>query len=383
MRSPLFQSSKYKHAAGVQLLESGTEFFTALLSLINSAKTNLHLQYYALVPDNIGGEIIQALKEAAKRGVSVRILLDAFGSKAMKGAPLTDLKKAGVECRLFSPIVMYRLRVGRRMHHKIAVADAATAIVGGINISDKYRGSKGELAWLDFAVQIQGSICNDVMALCERLFYGPSYSLPKRKVSSIGEPVPVRLARQDWFLKRRQINKNLQQAVYFAQQHIVIVCSYFIPNYKMIRLLKQAAARGVSVQLYLQGKSDIRLARDAGRYWYRALLRHHISIYEFPARVLHGKLAMIDGEWLTIGSSNFNHLSNYTSIETNTEVFSKQFCSVAMDRLQKNFNLYATEIMPQIYLAEKNPFKLLRWWISWQFSNLLMLFLFNLTSKDS
>jgi cardiolipin synthase A/B len=385
MESPLFQSGNYKSADAVQMLESGTEFFSALLLLINKAKTTLHLQYYALIPDETGKEIIQALKEAAKRGVSVKVLLDAFGSKAMKGNPLSDLKKANVECRLFSPFIIYKLRTGRRLHHKIIVADAATAIIGGINISDKYRGVMGEMAWLDFALQMQGAVCTDIATLCERLFYGHKSSFKKKHVDTgnSSELTHVRIAHEDWFLKKHQVHKNLEQAIYFAKEHITIVCSYFIPNYKMIRLLKQAAARGVDIHVYLQGKSDILLARDAGRYWYRALQRHHITIYEFPARVLHGKLAMIDGKWLTIGSSNFNHLSNYTSIETNAEVYSEQFCSVVKSQLQKNFDLYAQKIAPQMYLAEKNPFRLFRWWLSWQLSNLLMLFLFNLTSKNS
>ncbi len=385
MESPLFQRGSYKSADTVELLESGAEFFSALLLLINKARTSLHLQYYALLPDETGKEVIQALKEAAKRGVSVKVLLDAFGSKAMKGDPLTDLKKASVECRLFSPLIMYKLRTGRRLHHKIIVADSATAIVGGINISDKYRGVAGEKAWLDFALRIQGSLCTEYATLCERLFHGHSPSFKKKHLHTAGssEPIPVRIAHEDWFLKKHQVHKNLEQAIYFAKERIIIVCSYFIPNYKMIRLLKKAAERGVQVQLYLQGKSDIMLARDAGRYWYRALQRYHISIYEFPARVLHGKLAMVDDKWLTIGSSNFNHLSNYTSIETNTEVYSEAFCSIVKSRLQKNFDAYAEKIAPQLYLAEKNPFRLFRWWLSWQLSNLLMLFLFNLTSKNS
>jgi cardiolipin synthase A/B len=385
MEIPLFKIGNYKSADAVQLLESGTEFFSAVLMLINHAKTTLHLQYYALSPDETGNEIIQALKEAAKRGVSVKLLLDAFGSKAMKGNPLHELKKAGVEYRLFSPVLLYKLRTGRRLHHKIIVADSVTAIVGGINISDKYKGTAGQAAWLDFALQIHGAVCADIATLCGRLLYGHKSSFKKKPLhtGTGSELIPVRIAHEDWFLKKHQVHTDLQQAIYFAKERIVIVCSYFIPNYKMIRLLKKAAESGVEIHLYLQGKSDILLARDAGRYWYRALQRQHINIYEFPARVLHGKLAMIDDKWLTIGSSNFNHLSNYTSIETNTEVCSEQFCSIVKNQLQKNFDLYAQKIAPQMYLAEKNPFRLFRWWVSWQLSNLLMLFLFNLTSKNS
>jgi cardiolipin synthase A/B len=385
MDSPLFQSGNYKSADVVHLLESGNEFFAALLQLIQGAKTTLYLQYYALTPDKTGNEVLQALKDAANRGVSVKILLDAFGSAAIKGAPLAELKKAMVEYRLFSPIRLYRLRIGRRLHHKIIIADSATAIVGGINISDKYRGTKEQIAWLDFALQLQGVVCKDIAILCERLFYSRKPSFKKKQLHNTEGimQVPVRIAHEDWFLKKRQIHRNLQQAIHFAKEHITIVCSYFIPNYKMIRLLKKAAKRGVLVRLYLQGKTDVQLARDAGRYWYRVLQRHHIAIYEFPGRVLHGKLAMIDGKWLTIGSSNFNHLSKYTSIETNAEVYHKQVCDIINDRLQKKFDLYAVQVDPQTYRSEKNPFRLFRWWVSWQLSNLLMLFLFNITSKES
>jgi cardiolipin synthase A/B len=386
MQCTLFQKEHYHSAHSIRLLQSGPGFFAEAVSLINSAKVKLHLQFYALVPDATGNTIILALKKAAKRGVAVRVLLDAFGSKAMKGAPLNGLKEAGAECRLFSPIVLYKLRTGRRLHHKIIVADEEMAITGGINISDKYKGTGDEMPWLDFALYLQGAVCRDINKICERLFYGHASSFRKKHRPAAGasqELIPARIANEDWFLKKHQVHHNLQQAIYFSRERIIIVCSYFIPNNKMMRLLKAAAARNVDVQLYMQGKSDILLARDAGRYWYRALQRYHISIYEFPGRVLHGKLAMIDGKWITSGSSNFNHLSNYTSIETNTEVLSSAFCTTVTHQLQQLFDAHAQKVPPQLYLAEKNPFKLFRWWVSWKVSGMLMAFLFRVTSKNS
>jgi cardiolipin synthase A/B len=386
MQSTLFQAGRYNSAHSIRLLQSGPQFFSEAAALIHSAKVKLHVQFYAFVPDSTGSVIIQACKEAAKRGVAVKLLLDAFGSKEMKGRPLAELKKAGVECRLFSPIILYKLRTGRRLHHKIIVADEERAIVGGINISDKYKGAGGEAPWLDFALYLEGPVCRDVNKLCGRLFYGHPSSFKRKPADTTcnaGDAIPARVAHGDWFLKQQQVHHNLQQAIYFSKETVTIVCSYFIPGNKMIRLLKAAAARGVHVQLYMQGKSDILLARDAGRYWYRALLRHHISIYEFPARVLHGKLAIVDRQWLTLGSSNFNHLSNYTSIETNAEVYSPGFCSTVSQQLQHLLAAHAQEIAPQSFLNEKNPFRLFRWWLSWQLSKLLMYFLFRVTSKDS
>jgi cardiolipin synthase A/B len=129
----------YNH---LHLLPSGTPFFTQMLQLINSATKVVHLQYYIFYLDQTGQQVLQALQQAAKRGVKVFVVVDAYASPNLA---VSEFKNHGIHLKRFSPVKIKKLAVGRRMHHKICWVDGQTALIGGINIADHYSGFNGQM----------------------------------------------------------------------------------------------------------------------------------------------------------------------------------------------------------------------------------------------
>lgn len=376
----------YNKAASLKFLQSGEEYFESLLAIIQNAQKLIYLQVYTLDPDNTGNMIIEALKQAVQRKVKVYVLVDAYGSKELGQKGIKQMREAGIHCRRFSPIVFLKFRAGRRLHHKITVADGHTAIMGGINISDKYRGDANSLPWLDFGIHVSGPVVMDLLRLCGRMYY------PDRMPDSIKhikksvpphEGYPAAIVHSDWFRRKNKINHYFKQAIRESEKDIVIICSYFIPSFRLINLLKSASRRGIHVRLYLQGKSDVPIVRNATRYFYRIFFKHRMKIFEFPERILHGKLWIVDDKVVSVGSFNFNHLSEYTSVETNIQVADAEFCATVWEELESIFKEYSIAIGEEIYLKKLSPLHRFRLWVSYTATTILMKLAFAFTSKSS
>jgi len=376
----------YNNALKLAFIQSGNEYFNALLHIIQNAKTLIYLQVYTLDPDDTGNMIIDALKEAVQRGVKVFLLVDAYGSAALGKKGIQQMRDAGIHCRRFSPILFLKFRAGRRMHHKITVADGDAAIIGGVNISDKYKGDNKTRPWLDFAVQIAGPVCIDLQKLCERTYYPEKISFSikriKNRTTENGE-YPTCFVHSDWFRRRNKINYHFKHAIRHAEKEIIIICSYFLPSFRSMALLKKASRKGIQIQLYFQGKSDVPIVRDATRFFYRIFFQHNIKVFEFPERILHGKLWMVDSKILSLGSYNFNHLSEYTSIETNIEIAHALFCKKVREELEDIFIKDAKSVPEESYLKKLGWIVRFRLWTSYTVTTLLMKTAFAFTSKSS
>ena len=376
----------YNKASQLRFLQSGDEYFSVMIDAIQRAEKVIYLQVYTLEPDNIGHTIIQALKQAARRNVIVYVLVDAYGSKLLTKNHIREMQETGIHCRRFSPIVFLKLRAGRRLHHKILVVDGQTAIIAGINVSDKYKGDQKNLPWLDFGLFVSGPVAFDLLKLCSRMYYPDrvpaSVRHLKKQITDKGI-YPTRVVHSDWFRRKNTINHYFKQAIRQAENDIIIICSYFIPSFRIIALLKSAARRGIKISLYLQGKSDVPVVRDATRFFYRIFFRHNMQIFEFPERILHGKLWMVDDKVISIGSFNFNHLSEYTSIETNVQVLHPEFCKVVRLELEDIFKKYAEPVPGDAYLKKLKLFQRFRLWVSYSATTILMKLAFAFTSKSS
>lgn len=313
--------NNYYAAEGVKLVYSGTDFFEKLVALIRSSHSILHFQTYIYDEDETGLQIAHELKEAAKRGVKIYMLLDAFGSKDLSNPFVEDLKKAGIHIRFFAPFFSKNtINLGRRMHHKVVVVDDAVALVGGINISNKYRGSATKNPWLDYAILVKGGVCEKASKICsdilnKKFIFSIQFSRAAQPVSD----TLVRFRQNDQFRRRRQISKGYLQAIKRSKSSIIFVSSYFLPGRRILKALKKAANRGVQVTIVLSANSDIILFGRATSHLYSSLMKQGITIYEWQNSILHGKIAMVDEEWVTIGSFNLNYLSALSSIELNVE----------------------------------------------------------------
>lgn len=314
----------------IELVHSGENYFFRLLRIISNAQYEIHFQTYIFENDSTGLEIAKALKEAVNRNVKVYVLLDAYGSAKLPDVFFEDLIHKGIHIRLFSPwYSRNNFYIGRRLHHKVVVVDGKIAIIGGINIANKYRGSSTEQPWLDYAVQIEGtSIAEPLGQLCKNIHLKKSRNkrIPIQSHFYKDNGASVKILRNDWLKKRNEIHKAYINALRKSDKEVIMVASYFLPGRRLSVELKKAAKRAVKVKIILSGISDLPIVMRATQYLYASLLNQGIELFEWKKSVLHGKLMVIDNEWSTIGSFNLNHLSSYGSIEMNAEINSQEFC---------------------------------------------------------
>ncbi len=351
----------YEQALSVRLVRSGSEYFAELLRLIDEAERVVHLQTYIFENDATGLTVASALKRASARGVAVFVLADAYGSSGLKGKFIRELHAAGVNFRFFAPIFSTEnYHIGRRLHHKVAVADGNRALTGGINIGDRYRGTETLVPWLDFAVWLEGEICGRLEDICSQLYAGhiPGSRRGRRRLHSPVPPseqagVEVRFRRNDWIRARREISASYKSALRSAQGSVILVASYFLPGYSLRRHLTRASRRGVDVRIMVTGQSDVPFARQAEKFLYRHLLLHGIRIFEWPESVMHGKAMTVDEGWTTIGSYNPNHLSDYLSVELNTDIRDTVFASFFAEELRQLMDTRCREVDKAEYVGAR------------------------------
>lgn len=382
------KKNTYTLASRVELVKSGNDFFEKAYHIIRNSKYKIHLQTYIFADDETGLEAIEHLSEAVKRGVEVYLLVDAFGSHELKSGTIQLIKKNGIHFRTYSPLFSgYHIRFGRRLHHKILVSDETEALIGGINFDNNYHLQGKDSPWLDYAVYVSGNICKEISIMCLRLWSGKGYF--RRKKIKIGPPdlqnnhhaISVKLDQNDWLYGKKGVSRSLVNSIIHARSSVIIMASYFLPGGKMRRALKNTAKRSIPIKIILPGLSDIRLIRYAIEYWYSWLLRNNIEIYEWNKTILHGKLMTVDNDWASIGSYNINHLSHYSSIETNLEIKNEEFCTKVKIELENVLHecrrVTADDNRKRMNLLEK-----FLYWSSFQFVRFLFSLQFKLLSKE-
>jgi len=329
-------SPAYTPCNRVKLVRGGKAYFDQLKQIIARAKESIQLQVYIFAEDETGKEVADALMEAARRGVAVYLMADGYASQHLSGSFIRQLAAAGINFRFFEPLFKSRrYYLGRRLHHKLVVADGRHALVGGINISNSYNDMPGKPAWLDFALYVEGDAANELCVLCWKTWNGfaawtsPAPCNRERQPLDIqpGEASLVRMRRNDWVRGKNQVSKTYLEIFRQAASNIIIVSSYFLPGKVLRKNMYLAARRGVKVKIVLAGASDVMIAKQAERYIYRRLLKRGIEIYEYANSVLHGKLAICDDKWLTLGSYNLNNISAFASVELNLDVKDRKFAT--------------------------------------------------------
>ena len=319
------------------LLRSGVEYFPALEAAIGAAQREIFLEAYIYTGDATGRRITRALCEAASRGVAVHVLVDGFGSKDMPKKLMEQLHEAGAKLLVYrpkiSPLTLRRERL-RRMHRKIAVADGRVAFVGGINIIDDMETPRQKPPRYDYAVKVEGPLLGPIREAAVRLWNRVALAALEHRWR-VSHPVPPHLARagsqraalvvRDNLRHRRDIEEAYLAAIGSAQQEIIIASAYFFPGTRFRRALVRAAERRVRVVLLLQGRIEYVLLHYASRALYGTFLEAGVEIYEYHRSFMHAKVAVIDGHWATVGSSNIDPFSLMLAREANVVVEDRRF----------------------------------------------------------
>jgi cardiolipin synthase len=350
---------KYLPGHSVQLLHSGDEYFSVLVNEINKAQKLIHLQVYILDNDTTGNKIISALSNAVSRGVQVFLMVDGFGSYSLHREYIKSIESKGIAFRYFSKLPFTGITLnGRRLHHKVCVIDSKIAIVGGINIADKYSGYNEKNSWLDYAILVNGEVATLLNIVCnqiwEKRFVKKSVEL---KLSSNGiDPVLVRVSRNDWFRGKNEISASYKNVLKAAKREIIIVASYFTPSARLLKILINAAKNKRQVKIVLTRNSDVFLMKQAINYLYSVLLKSGIQIFEYNEAVLHAKVCVVDREWATIGSHNLNKLSEFLSVELNLEVKDSSFANTFAEEIDKLIITKCDEIRIEDYEFKQTKF---------------------------
>lgn len=340
--------------------------------MIRGAQDTLHLQTYIYEADETGRMVGDALMDAARRKVQVYVLLDGYASQALPSEFIDELKAAGVHFRFFEPIFRSKhFYFGRRLHNKVVVADSRYSLVGGVNITNRYNDMPDKPAWLDFALYAEGPVSRDACTLCWTNWKGFPRRIKKNPCADHvagpgeGELSLVRLRRNDWVRNKLEISNSYLEMFNKAKSHITILSSYALPGIIFRKNLEKAVRRGVNVRMIITGESDVMLVKHAERYWYDWLMRNNIAIFEYTRNVLHGKLAVCDSEWMTIGSYNVNNLSAYASIELNFDVKDPALMKKVEQQLEDIINNDCVYITPEKMATTANMLRRLGQWFSY------------------
>ncbi|MDP4261326.1 MAG: phospholipase D-like domain-containing protein [Bacteroidota bacterium] len=374
------RANNYTSQNKVQLIRGGKPYFDRLLEMINKAQESIHLQTYIYDDDDTGKEVAGALKEAVKRKVEVYLVADGYASRVMGTPFIHSLKEAGIHFRFFNPLFKSkRFYFGRRLHHKVVVVDTKYAMVGGVNISNRYNDMPGNPAWLDFALYVEGEAAKELCVLCWKTWknYPVNMGLTPCEEKEIpfnfspAEICEVAMRRNDWVRRKNEISSTYVNMFRGAKSHITILCSYFLPGRVIRNQLRYAVSRGVKIKVITAGASDVVMAKYAERFMYDWLLRNNIELYEYQPSILHGKIAVCDSQWMTIGSYNINNISAYASIELNMNVRNEMFAKQAEQVLLQIADKDCVRVTKEYYKKTNNIFKQFTHWCSYEFIRLI------------
>ena len=356
---------KSRHIAeNLRLYQGGREFFPALIAAIDGATSWVQMETYLFDVFGAGADVANALVRAAERGVTVQVLVDGIGSGSLALEWQEKIRSAGVQWCVYSPLAstwsLLQPLAWRRLHRKLCVVDQRIMFCGGINVLDDwYDPNHGALTEprFDFAISCTGALAVDAAEAVTLLWWRvqAGYSARQSHLSAAWDafkaagyggrtteelaPASPDLAAnnttvahaalvlRDNLRNRSSIEKSYLKAIGQARTDIVIANAYFLPGGKLRRALVSAARRGVKVTVLLQGKYEYFMQYHASRPVYDALLREGIEIHAYAKSFLHAKVAVIDGHWATVGSSNLDPLSLLLAREANVVIEGAAFAN--------------------------------------------------------
>ncbi len=357
----------------IELLESGGQFFPALIAAINAAACEVHLETYIFADDVAGRAVVTALAAAAQRGVAVRVLVDGFGAREFVPGLGQVLIAAGASVEVYRaelPQLKLRRHRLRRLHRKLAVIDGRIAFVGGINIIDD--ADTPDLGpRFDYAVRIAGPLVTQIHASVRHLWRLVGWAKlqhrpPGSPVTPRAQDAPAGTMTAGFLIRdnlrhRRDIEDAYLTAIANSKNDIVLASAYFLPGRRFRRALLGAAARGVRVTVLLQGQVEYALLHYATQALYRVLLAGGIRIFEYHTGFLHAKVGVIDGQWATVGSSNIDPFSLLLAREANVVVQDADFSAELFASLQRAIGGGAREIVHAELARSSLPVRAMRW----------------------
>lgn len=328
----------------VELLCDGEGVLPRMLGAIDGARSQLAIEMYRFAADAVGSRFARALAEAARRGVQVRVLVDAAGSRDAPRGFFGWMRSRGIEVRGVNPLRRFFRRSpasGWRDHRKLLLADGETAFVGGLNLCREAAArSQGGGGWHDAAVRLQGPLLGGLARSFEQ-----AWSLESRFRCPPWRPfaIPPRAGPTSALLLESHaagggpFGRALRFAIRRSERSVWIANPYFLPPRSLRRELAHAARRGVDVRILVPARSDCPIVLWASQRSYAGFLRSGIRLFEWTPSMMHAKVAVVDGLWSTIGSYNLDPLSFFRNRELNVALLGPEAARQVEGMLSRDF----------------------------------------------
>jgi cardiolipin synthase len=340
----------------VEFYHEGKALYAALVEAIASARHHVHIQFFIFRPDACGQQMIEALCAAARRGVIVRFLYDSMGAHDLSRRLLRQLRRAGGRHAPFLPLLnpFYRLRVNLRNHRKIVVVDGRVAFVGGFNIGREYLGLDRRYGqWRDTHLRLEGP----AVAGLQRVFledwhfasneavggeeYYPRWTKPQgevlAQVVASGPDSEYKAIRETYFA-----------AIVRARKRVWLASPYYVPDTGLQDALCLAARSGVDVRLLILFRPDKWLPFLAARFYWGDLLAAGGKIYQYLPGMMHSKYLLVDGEWASVGTANFDNRSLFLNFEVNCQFFDRRVVQSLEERFLADLS-QSIQVDPQVF----------------------------------
>lgn len=352
----------------VTMLENGAQTYAAMRRAIAQARDHIDLETYAFDPEGFGEQLAELLLKKRASGVRVHIIYDSIGSMHTSQAFFDRLRAGGIDLVEYNPFHFARTGItwqtNNRDHRRILAIDGQIAFTGGLNISDVYSHPPGggralaaqpdyrQRFWRDTDIRVRGPAVAQFEALFLRTWqretgtrladsqFFPQLRPQGRQLVHVLADAPARDV--------TSVYRAYLGAIQAARQRIYITQAYFVPDPQLIRALEAAAACGVDVRILLPDSSGPNVAMIAGRAYYEPLLKAGVKIYEYQRGVLHAKMAVIDGIWATVGSTNLDYRSFLLNDELNLDVLDRSFAAQMEAAFRRD-------------LANSRPVRLAQW----------------------
>lgn len=323
-------------ATGIELLSGGARTFDAIFDAIRAARDHVHLEYYIFEPDRIGTALRDLLIERASQGVTVRVLLDALGSKRIGRKFMAPMHAAGISVALF-----HETRIGRRLrpvtnyrtHRKIVVCDGRVGFTGGVNITDEEDSRTCTDAYHDVHLRIEGSAVRWLQTtFLEDWTYATGEDprqmdtaldqlLPSLPPHEAAGDIPVQIVTSGPDSPLEAIHRMHLAAIQSSERRAWLTTPYFVPGEPALMALTSAALRGVDVRLLVPRRSDSLIVSAAARSYYDELIAAGVKVWEYKARMLHSKTLVVDDHCAMIGTANFDNRSFRLNFEVMAVIY--------------------------------------------------------------
>lgn len=346
----------------VAVFTNGKDKFEALEHDLRNARHSINMQYYIFEDDEIGRKIAGILADRAAAGVKVRLIYDHVGSFHVRSRFFKHLRESGIDAQPFFKVTFpqFGTHVNWRNHRKLCIIDQSVGYLGGMNVANRYiDGGKNFASWRDTHVRVEGPIVQalqysfavDWNFMGGELIEDRPQGIPtstaftlKQSISNVGVQMLTSGPTSQW----SNIALSLHKAISNARRRVYIQTPYFLPTEALLKALQSAALAHVDVRIMIPRHSDSAMLTYASNSYISECMRAGIKIYQYTAGMLHSKVIIVDDEFVTIGSTNFDFRSFDYNFEANLFFYSTEFNRMMLDIFRIDFGK-SERVTPEVW----------------------------------